>query len=73
MDPIISSLPAKYVTLATVAWVLIQTAGRAWHAWTNNGGWRGIKNGLLFGTNVENPKETAAIETAQQQKEQNNK
>ena len=48
----ISVLPASWQGWATMALVLVPLLGRAWHAWTDNGGARGIWNAVIFGTNV---------------------
>lgn len=55
VDPnaaVISVLPASWQGWATLALVLVPLLGRAWHAWTANGGAKGIWNAVVFGTNV---------------------
>lgn len=58
MDELMKLLPPKYVIYATAGWLLVQNLGRAWHGWTNAGGWRGIRNALIFGTNTPGPLRT---------------
>ena len=48
----INVLPASWQGWATMALVLVPLLGRAWHAWTANGGAKGIWNAVVFGTNV---------------------
>lgn len=50
--PGIDLLPAKLQGPALLAVILGPYLTRAWHAWTNGGGWTGIRNAILFGTNV---------------------
>jgi len=64
MDELIKLLPPEKVLYATAGWLLIQNLGRIFHAWKAEGGWRGIRNALIFGTNTPSAKETQAIDTA---------
>lgn len=56
IDALVNHLPTKYLATATFIWVLIQSLGRAWHGWKAEGGWRGIRDAWLFGTNTPNEK-----------------
>jgi len=50
--PGIDLLPEKWRGSALLAVIVGPYLTRAWHRWTTGGGWRGIKDAILFGTNV---------------------
>lgn len=62
MEEVFSALekviPPKYAIYSTFGWVLVQNAGRAYHAIASGGGLVGIVRGLLFGTNTVTQKQT---------------
>ena len=49
----------QHLVWATAAWLLLQNAGRAYHAIVSGGGLFSIWRALIFGTNTPAPKETA--------------
>ena len=42
----------QYKTYFIVAGIAIPLIGRAWKAWKNNGGFKGVWNAIVCGTNV---------------------
>lgn len=65
LPPEISGLlTSKTLTWVTAAWVLLQSAGRVYHAVVAGGGLLSIWRALIYGTNVPTAKEAVAA-TAQ--------
>lgn len=50
-DPIIDVIPQGYRGIAIVLFVGIPYLTRAYHALVNNGGFKGVWNAIMFGTN----------------------
>ena len=52
MNDLMNLIPPEYAIYGTLAWVVIQAAGRAYSAIAKGGGLKGIWDGLVFGTNT---------------------
>jgi len=55
--PLLNLLPEKARGWALIAIAAFPYLTRAWHGWKNEGGWRGVRDAILFGTNTpkQNP------------------
>lgn len=49
---VLKVVPFKWLLLLAALIFIVPYAGRAWHAWQADGGWKGIFNSVLFGTNT---------------------
>lgn len=63
METLLNLIPAKYAAYGAAAVVIIQTAGRIYHALSSGNGLVGAWRAFLYGTNTPKPTETKTPET----------
>lgn len=49
---VLKVVPLKWLLLLAALVFIVPYAGRAWHAWQADGGWKGMVNGVIFGVNT---------------------
>lgn len=55
ISQLVGKTPKDWIHDAGSLLVLVALAGRAWHAWRNGGGLRGIWMAFMYGTNTPKP------------------